>query len=190
MSKKVGIQGGNGSFNHQGWIKYAKEHDMADWEIVFLHTTKNVLSKLEEGGIKKGQFGIYNTLGGLVEETARELGGHKFNVIDWYKFPIRHFLMKRKGVDEVNIKNIMAHPQGFKQCKSNLAEFFPELEQIVNQGEMLDPSKIAEKISTSNLGDNTAVIGSEILASLYNLEIVKGDMQDGSDNFTTFVLVE
>ncbi|MFA7216504.1 MAG: prephenate dehydratase domain-containing protein [Candidatus Paceibacterota bacterium] len=190
MNKKVGIQGGKGSFNHQGWLKYANEHNLNDFEIQFLHTTKNVLSSLENREIDLGQFGIYNTLGGLVEETAAELGKYKFEITDWYRFPIAHFLMRKKKAGNSDIKKIMAHPQGFKQCKLNIQKLFPDLEKIIGTGEMIDHAKIAEELSKDKLGDDIAVIGPEILAENYGLEIMAKNLQDDTQNFTTFVIVQ
>lgn len=190
MNKKIGIQGGEGSFNHQGWLKYAKEKSLGNWEVVFLHTTKNVLSALEIKEIDRGQFGIYNTLGGLVEETASELGKHKFEIIDWYKFPIAHFLMKKRGIENSLITKIMAHPQGFKQCKTNLVKLYPNLEQIINNGNRIDPAKIAEDLAKGKLGNEIAVIGPAMLASIYGLEIMEENLQDSTENLTTFVIVQ
>jgi prephenate dehydratase len=190
MTKKIGIQGGKGSFNHQGWMKYAKDKNLTDWEVVFLHTTKKVLEALENKEIDKGQFGIYNTLGGLVEETAAQLGKYKFEIVDWYKFPIAHFLMKRKGVENSSITKIMGHPQGFKQCKTTISKNYPDLENIISDGDRIDHAKIAEDLSSGQIESNVAVIGPEMLASLYGLEIMAKNIQDSQDNFTTFVLVE
>lgn len=190
MMKKIGIQGGKGSFNHQGWVKRANKKNLNDWKIIFLHTTKNVLSALENKEIDRGQFGIYNTLGGLVEETAAEIGKYKFEIIDWYKFPIAHFLMKKKGVASSHITKIMAHPQGFKQCKTNLSKLYPNLEQIINTGDRIDHAKIAEDLSNGELPDNIAVIGPAMLADIYGLEIMAENLQDSPENFTTFVIVE
>ncbi len=180
--KKVGIQGGRGSFNHQGWMEYARKNNLNDWEIVFLHTTKNVLTALENNEIHKGQFAIYNTLAGLVEETAAELGKYKFNIADWYKFPIAHFLMKKMGVKNEEITKIMAHPQGFKQCKN--------LEKITNTGDRIDHAKIAEDLANGKLDSNIAVIGPKMLSDIYDLEIMAENLQDSTENFTTMVLVE
>lgn len=187
---KIGIQGGRGSFNHQGWVEYSKKNNLKDWEIVFLHTTKNVLTALEKREINRGQFGIYNTLGGLVEETAAELGKFKFEIVDWYQFPIAHFLLKKKEVRNEQITKIMAHPQGFKQCKKNLEKLFPNLEQIINSGDRIDHAKLAEDLNKGELGDDVAVIGPKLLADIYNLEIMAENLQDSPENFTTFVLVE
>lgn len=190
MNKKVGIQGGRGSFNHQGWLRYAKENDLEDCEIVFLHTTQNVLSALEKGDIALGQFGIYNSLGGLVEETAAELGKHSFDIADWYAFPIAHYLMRKKKVADHDIKKIMAHPQGFKQCASNCKKLFPHLEQVRGEGERMDPAKIAQEMASDTIPDDVAVIGPQMLAQLYGLEVMAKDLQDDPRNLTTFVIVQ
>lgn len=190
MNKKVGIQGGKGSFNHQGWLKYADEHNLNEYEIIFLYTTKNVLSSLENGSIDLGQFAIYNTTAGLVEETAVELGKHKFEITDWYKLSITHFLMRKRKVDDHDIKKIMAHPQGFKQCKLNIEKLFPNLEQIIGTDELIDHAKIAQELSEDKLGDDIAVIGPKILSEIYGLEIMARDLQDDIQNLTTFVIAK
>jgi prephenate dehydratase len=42
-------------------------------EIHYLYTTKAVLEALQQGSIDYGQFALYNSIGGLVEETLCEL---------------------------------------------------------------------------------------------------------------------
>ena len=98
--------------------------------------------------------------------------------------------MKRKDVDAKQIKTIMAHPQNFAQCKNNLEKKYPNLEQVSGRGNFLDTARCAEALVKSKIDKNTAVLGPKILAEIYNLEIIDKDLQDSTNNLTTFFLVE
>jgi prephenate dehydratase len=187
---KIGIQGGQGSFNHQAILKYLNDNSISDYEIVFLFTTENVLKALESGEIDYGQFAIHNSLGGMVNETLDCIGRFKFKVKAIYKIQIVHNLMMRKDATFPSIKTFMAHPQVFKQCENTLKSDYPNIELRVGEGDLIDHAKVAECLSKNEIDRNIAVIGPSALAAIYNLEIVRENLQDKSDNFTTFLLVE
>ena len=84
----------------------------------------------------------------------------------------------------------MAHPQVFAQCKSTLSEKYPNLPQVVGEGDLIDHAKVAEALAKGELPPTVAVMGSAILAELYGLEIVARDLQDAKENYTTFLLVK
>lgn len=65
----LGIQGGKGSFNEEAAIYYLNKLEIHSYELIYLHTSKNVLSELNAGKINRGQFAIHNTLGGVVDES-------------------------------------------------------------------------------------------------------------------------
>lgn len=187
---KIGIQGGKGSFNHQAILNFLDENKISNYEIKFLHITKKVLSSLESGEIDYGQFAIHNTLGGLVEETLECLGKYKFRVKEHYKILISHFLMAKKGIKIFEIKTIMAHPQVFKQCRNNISSQLPNIDLRVGEKELIDHSKAAELLSLGKLEYTIGIMGPKALAEIYDLDILKENMQDNDNNFTTFLLVE
>ena len=54
----------------------------------------------------------------------------------------------------------------------------------------MDNAAIAEGVATGKLPKHIASIGHASLAEIYGLTIVKRDIQDRSDNRTTFLIVE
>lgn len=189
--KTVGIQGGKGSFNHQGWMQYARLHGYEHDDVQFLYTTKQVLEALERGAIDLGHFAIFNSIGGLVEETQRELGRFTFSIIDWYRYPISHVLMKRKDISADQLTHIVGHPQVFKQCKKNLEMLFGHLICSTDeQGIRIDHARLAEELSLGMIGSEHAVIGPRMLAELYDFDIVAEHLEDDRTNTTAFVVVE
>ena len=185
-----GIQGGRGSFNEEAILFYTKKNKINNFKIKYLFTSEKVLKNLHEGNIDFGLFAIQNAVGGVVEESTQAMVKYKFKIVKEFQILIRHFLMKRRDIDIKQIKTIMAHPQNFAQCKNNLEKKYPNLEQVSGRGNFLDTARCAEALVKSKIDKNTAVLGPKILAEIYNLEIIDKDLQDSTNNLTTFFLVE
>jgi len=183
--KIIGIQGGEGSYNHQA----AVENCPGRGRIEYLYNTRAVLEAVESKRVDYGQFALVNTLGGTVGETMEEIGRHRFAVIDSYRMQIRHCLMARKGVTKRLIGKIMSHEQALKQCARNLEKYYGWCQAIAGSGDLADTAQIAKALAEGRLASDTAVVGSKNLASIYGLDILQSNLQDHDNNYTTFLLV-
>ncbi len=189
MSIVVGIQGGRGSFNEQAALAHIEGVGIGKFHLRYLHTTENVVSSLENGDIKFGQFAIHNTLGGDVEESKRAIQGYKFDVIARYKIQIGHVFMIAPNAELADIDTIMTHPQVIRQCRHKLQQSYGHIKLISGEGELIDPAKIAELIAHNELPKNIAVVSSGAIARANGLKIIAEKMQDADDNYTTFLLI-
>lgn len=185
-----GIQGGKGSFNEQALAEYTNKKRIKKFKTKYLFTTEKVLIELNKGSIDYGQFAIYNSAGGIVDESIEAMSKHKFRHVESFRIPIQHFLMKRPEIPVRQIDTIMAHDQVFKQCKNNLREKHPDLKQITGTGNLIDTAKAAESLAAGNLPKNIAILGPRVLSDLYNLEIIDSNLQDMTNNLTTFRIVK
>lgn len=183
-----GIQGGRGSFNEQALKDYIERHNIESYDVKYLYTTKAVLEALHMGEIDRGQFAVHNSTGGIVQETIEAVADYKFRIVEEFGIIISHFLMKKPGVATDSIDTIMTHPQVLKQCKATLERKYPNLDKRSGEDELIDHAKVAEALSKDTLGDNIAVMGPEILSSIYDLEIVEGNLQDNKENYTSFLM--
>ena len=186
----VGIQGGKGSFNEQAARYYLSRTPEHEYELHYLHTTENVLKALYEGRIDRGQFAIHNSVGGIVTESIQAMANYRFHIVEEYAIKIAHALMIAPGADFNKVDTIMTHDQVLRQCKVNLAMKYSRLRQTSGEGDLLDHAKVAELLSMGELPDNIATMGSKILAEVYGLDIVEEDLQDSTENFTSFMWVE
>ena len=89
-----------------------------------------------------------------------------------------------------NIDSIMAHPQVFRQCRTNLEMKYSKLLLKSGEGELIDHAKVAELIAAGELPVTTATMGSVALAQLYGLKVIEEDLQDLQDNYTSFLWVQ
>jgi prephenate dehydratase len=186
----IGIQGGRGSFNEEAARTHLPQVVTDPYELRYLYTTPNVLEALDKGEIDRGQFAIFNILGGLYEESLYAIAEHTFKIIDKYSIKIRHSLMIHEEAGMSEITTFMTHSQVIKQCKNSLAKKYPGLRLEVGEGVLTDPAKIAEAIANGRLPKSVATVSNRLLAEVYGLNIVENDLQDRMDNESTFLLVE
>lgn len=192
MVKKIitiGIQGGKGSFNEKAILTYFAKNNITNYKIKYLYTTEKVLKELNNSKIDMGQFAIQNSIGGIVNESIQAMAKYIFKIVDQFSIEIAHALMISKDASFVEIDTIMTHPQVLSQCKLNLGQKYSQLKQTSGTGDLIDHSNVAKYLSKNKLPKNIAVMGSNILAEIYNLKIVEDNLQDRKDNLTTFLIV-
>lgn len=186
----IGIQGGRGSFNEEAIQYFLQRNNITSFEIKYLYTSENVLRALHEGEIDQGQFAIHNSIGGVVGESIHAMAKYKFHIVEEFAIKIAHTLMIRKDATLHDIKTIMTHPQVLAQCKNTLLQKYPNLQQTSGEDELIDHALVAKQLSEKILPKDIAVMGSKVLAELYDLTIVETDLQDLKENYTSFLLVE
>ncbi len=188
--KIFGIQGGRGSFNEMALKDYTTQKDINSFKTKYLYTTERVLRALSRGEIDYGVFAFFNSRGGWVRETLDAVQRYYFRVVDVVGLNISHHLMIKKKVPFFKIKRVMAHPQVFRQCENNLKKRYPHLERITGKGELIDTAKAAKALWEGKLPSSTAILGPEILADIYDFEVVERNLQDLKDNTTYFLVVK
>ncbi len=123
-------------------------------------------------------------------ETFEVLGKYRWEQLAVQEIPVHHALMIHPEASIEGISIIMGHDQAIRQCEQTLEKLFPQIPKGAGEGEYMDNAAIAEGVATGKLPHNIASIGHASLAEIYGLTIVKQDIQDRSDNRTTFLIVE
>ena len=118
---RIGIQGGRGSFNEEAVNYFLKRNVIEDAQIIYFHTTEQVLSALSLDEIDRGQFAIHNSSGGIVWESIIAMGQYTFTVLEEFAIKISHAMMIRPDADYEDIDMIMTHPQVIAQGKKTLS---------------------------------------------------------------------
>lgn len=138
-------------------------------------------------GVKDGlyDFGIVpveNTLGGVVGPVNELLINSELNFVGAVELPIHLCLLALPETDHREIHTVYSHPQALAQCRRFLAR------------NRLDPVQYhdtagAAKMLMETRPKASAAIASKLSAELYNLEILKEDIEDLDRNLTRFIVL-
>lgn len=180
---RIGISGAQGSFSEEAALAYTQKNAIKDAQYVYLVSVENVLTALEKGEIDIGIFPVENLIGGKVLETLDATKKHSFTEKEVFEIDIHQNLLVAHGVTRGEITEIVSHEQALKQCKSYLAQRWPE----TKLREYEDTAKAAEDLAAGKLSRTTAVIASRAAAKFYHLQILEESIQDLKRNFTTFI---
>ncbi len=189
-SLKIGIQGGEGSFNEEACRTYCTDNGITNYEIVYLYTSDRVLRALEARAVDFGIAAIENSLGGLVWETINALSEFDCKIITHFQIVINHALLGVRGVTISEIDTIMSHPQALAQTRGTLARLFPNKKLKSGDGILVDQATAAAALAKGELPRTTGVIASHVCAELFGLDILTEGLQDMAQNLTTFLWME
>ena len=125
---------------------------------------------------------VENTLGGAVSQVNQLLINTDLNVVGAVELPIHLCLLALPGSDHRDIRSAYSHPQALSQCRLFLAR---------NKLEPMEWSDTAgaAKMLAEKRPKRAAAIASKLSARLYNLEIIKENVQDLERNVTRFLVL-
>ena len=107
---------------------------------------------------------------------------YRLNIYEEFFFPINHNLIGVKGSKLKDIRNVYSHAQALSQA----SEFIKKNNLIANV--RADTAGSAKFISDN--GDKTkGAIASKLSAEIYNLTILKENIQDDKENYTRFLIM-
>jgi len=132
-----------------------------------------------------------NTVRCIIPESNKTTGNigveylifkYRLNIYAEHFFPIKHNLLGIKGSSLDDIKDVYSHAQALSQSSIFIKK------NNLNENVRADTAGSAKYISDTN--DKTkGAIASELSAEIYNLEILKQDIQDEKNNVTRFLLM-
>ena len=107
---------------------------------------------------------------------------YRLNIYEEFFFPINHNLVGIKDAELKDIKDVYSHAQALSQSSQFLKK------NNLNGNVRADTAGSAKFVS--ELGDkNKAAIASRLSAEIYNLKILKENIQDDKENFTRFLIM-
>ena len=176
---KVGFYGVTGSFSEEAMIKHFGKRDDAkaydEFEDVFL--------AVKNGEIDYGVVPIENSSTGGISQVYDLLYKYGFYIVGEECIKINQHLIGIEGTELANVKEVYSHPQGFEQSTEFLKgyghwkkiPFHSTADSVKLVSDLKDMSKVA--------------IASKRAANIYNLSIIKENINNKSENSTRFIVI-
>ena len=125
---------------------------------------------------------IENSLAGRVADIHYLIPKYKLQIYAEHFQKVTHNLLAIKGAKIKDIKTVRSHAQAIGQCQKIIIE--NKLTSIISA----DTAGSAKLISTKN--DKTeSAIASDLAAKIYDLEILKSNIEDEVGNVTRFLIM-
>ena len=107
---------------------------------------------------------------------------YRLNVYAEHFYPINHHLLGLPGSKIEDIKDVYSHAQALSQCTNFIKK------NNLNGNVRADTAGSAKYVSEAAV-KNKAAIASELSSKIYNLDILKSNIQDDKENVTRFLIM-
>ena len=143
---------------------------------------EDAFAAVRQGDARLAMIPIENSLAGRVADIHHLLPDSGLHIVAEHFQRVNHQLLGIKGAKLADIKTASSHIQALSQCRNNLRAL--GIKPVVHA----DTAGAAADLAAR--GDKTsAAIASSLAAEIYDLEILKADMEDAAHNTTRFVVM-
>ena len=179
MSKKtkVAFQGEKGAYSHLACLEVFPKD-----EAIGCSTFEEAFQLASDNSEYRIVIPIENSLAGRVADIHYLIPKYKLQIHAEHFQKVSHNLLGVKGTKLKDIKTVRSHSQAIGQCRKIIAE--NNFKTIISA----DTAGSAKYISEKNDKSESA-IASELAAKIYNLEVLKSNIEDESGNITRFFVM-
>ena len=174
---RCAYQGAPGAFSHEACT------DLRPWdEAVPYDTFEAAIAALRSGEVGCALIPVENTTIGRIEPAATLVEAADLTLVSEVWRPIRLALMAPPGASLRTVQTAESHPVALRQCPVSLAALG------ITPVEAFDTAGAARAVAEA--GDiSRAAVAPARAAAVYELSILRNDIQDSEDNLTRFVLL-
>jgi len=176
-SKLIGFQGEHGANSEVAARTYSKE-------LAAIPNKKfvEVFDGVNRGWFDYGIVPVQNSLEGGVTEVNDLLIDNDLFICGEIRLRINHAFLTLKETDYRGIREVYSHPQALAQCRGFIERNNLEDRPYYNTAG-------AARMLSELRPKATAVIAHKLCAKIYDLDIIKENIEDDSSNITRFVVL-
>lgn len=182
---KVGFQGDRGAYSEQAALLLvgAEGASFREIEPVPCPTFDAVFEGVQGGLFERGVVPIENSLAGSIHRNYDLLLRHDLSIVGECNLRVSHCLIAHPGVALSEIRRVYSHPQALAQCEHSLAELTGV--EVVAAADTAGSVRLVKEEGWRD----AAALASEGAAALYDMAILRRNMEDERHNYTRFLLL-
>lgn len=175
----VACQGALGSYSTTATEKLFEISD-----VTYFKDFQGVFTAVEKGLCEFGVLPIENSSVGSVNQVYDLMKQHNFNIVRSVKQKISHSLLAKHKVDLSKLTEVVSHEQAINQCRKFIKSLPNEVKITV-----VENTAISAKLISESDRDDICCIASENCSEIYNLKVLKRNIQDSDENYTRFICI-
>jgi len=175
---KVSFQGIEGANSHLACKKLFSKA-----KVVPCETFEEVFNSVKTNKSNIGLIPVENSVAGRVAEIHGLIYKTSLKIVGEYFMKIELHLLGTKESKINNIKYVRSHIHALSQCSNFIRK--KKLKKIISADTALAAKEVSE---SKNLTDSA--IASKLASEIYNLKILKKNVEDSFQNITRFILLQ
>ncbi len=173
----VAFQGQPGAYSHLACLE-----GLPDYAPLPCHVFEDAFAAVREGRAGRAMIAIENSLAGRVADVHHLIPNSDQYIVGEHFQAVDHQLMAPHGAKLEDIREVHSHIHALPQCRKLIKEL--GIKPVVHADTAGACEMIADK------GDPTlAAIGSPLAAEIYDLDILRKNVQDMGNNVTRFIIL-
>jgi len=180
--KRVAFQGIEGAYGELAGRKHFAPY-LDHTSFVAVDTLEQIVSAVEDGDVDYGLLPVENTIAGSINEVYDLLSCAQLSIVGEEVLRIEHCLLAVQEGPLVKIRRILAHPQALAECMKFVSKL-PNCEAFP----YADSAMAVKKVKDEN-DPTLAVIASEEAGRLYELVVLRRNIEDQQHNYTRFLVL-
>ncbi|WP_455205136.1 prephenate dehydratase [Kaarinaea lacus] len=146
-----------------------------------MNAIDEVFREVESGAADYGVVPVENSTEGVINYTLDMFMQSSLKICGEVEIRVHQNLLSNStSLDKIS--KIYSHQQSFAQCREWLDTHLPGVERITVKSN-------AEAAKIASTDETTAAIASDVAADLYNLSVLKANIEDDPDNTTRFLVI-
>ena len=174
--KIISFQGAYGAYSDLVCRKFFK-----DYETLPCKSFEDTLGSIQKEKAHLALIPVENSIAGRVSGMHFLLRDIKLKIIHEFYHKIEHNLLAKQKTNLSEIKEVYSHEQALAQCKNNLKML------KIKPRKYIDTAGAAKYVSLSKK-KNIGAIASALASKIYNLKIIKKNIEDEEFNITRFLV--
>ena len=174
---KVAFQGEKGAYSHLACLEI-----FPNANVIACSTFEEAFQLAKDNSEYKIVIPIENSLAGRVADIHYLIPKYKLQIHAEHFQKVTHNLLGIKGSKLKDIKTVRSHSQAIGQCSKMISE--NKIKPIISADTAGSAKFISEKKDKTD-----SAIASELAAKIYDLEIIKSNVEDEAGNVTRFFIM-
>lgn len=177
MAARIAYQGEPGANSHIACNAFAPS--MAPMPCP---TFEDALAAVETGAAALGMIPVENSVAGRVADVHHLLPGSGLHIVGEHFERVYHQLLTLPGADPAGLKTVHSHTHALGQCRGVIREL--GLKPVVEADTAGSARMLREEGDASR-----AAIASRLAAHIYELEVLRENIEDAAHNTTRFLVL-
>jgi chorismate mutase/prephenate dehydratase len=175
---RVAYLGPEGTFSHM-----AVKHQFGlSARAIPIKSIAGVFEEVERGAADLGVVPVENSTEGVIIPTLDSFVDSELRVSAEIMLKISLCLLAREEVDLDRVERVYSIPVAIAQCRRWLATH-------LSRASIVESSSTAEAARAAHGDNNGAAVASEMAAKLYDLHVIKRNIEDLTQNATRFLVL-